>query len=181
MIRGPDCPDVLICWFLHRFRDFCGGFGCFRWSFDPSGSSARGGPKTPDGKEGTPSAPWSRPLPGAKWAPLSFELDGGLFYPPPPHPTQARVAQTPTEARVKIVKYRECFISFNCYACHLGREPYSWRAPGEPSWRFRAGECFISPRAISVPRRRRTKLNKVSKGLSKIFITHINVLNFGIQ
>ena len=56
---GPDCPDVLFCRFLHRFRDFCEVFGCFRWSFGLSGPSARGAPKTP--RWHTPSAPWLCP------------------------------------------------------------------------------------------------------------------------
>ena len=49
--RGSDCPDVLFCWFPHRFRDFCEVFGSFRRSFGPSGP----GPKAPRGL--TSSAP----------------------------------------------------------------------------------------------------------------------------
>ena len=58
MVRGPSTVRT---WFfgrfLHRFRDFCEGFGCLRRSFGPRGPSARKSPKTPRGGGGAPSAP----------------------------------------------------------------------------------------------------------------------------
>ena len=66
-LAGPDGQRNLLtalacffCQFPQSFRDFCEGFGCFRWSFGPSGPSARGDPK-PQG--GIPSAPLAAPLP----------------------------------------------------------------------------------------------------------------------
>ena len=28
--KGPDCPDAVLCRFLHRFRDLCEDPDCFR-------------------------------------------------------------------------------------------------------------------------------------------------------